>query len=55
MNTENVKLSEDMKNKINALLGFVSQITSQLDGDFEIEDGITIPEGYDLFVENCLF
>ena len=43
MNTENIKLTEDMKNKINALLGFVSSITSQLDGDFVIEDNITIP------------
>lgn len=48
---ENIKLNKDMKNKINSLIGFVASITSQLDGDFEIEDGVTIAEGWEIFVD----
>lgn len=48
---KNIKLNENMKNKINSLVGFVASITSQLDSDFEIEDGVTITEGWEMFVD----
>ena len=41
-------------NKINSLIGFVSSITANLDDDFTIEDGLTISEGWDAFVEPVL-
>ena len=51
---ENIKLNEEIKNKINSLIGFVSSITANLDDDFTIEDGLTISEGWDAFVEPVL-
>lgn len=48
---ENIKLNEDMKNKINALIGFVASIMENVDCDIEIEDGITIAEGWEIFVD----
>lgn len=51
---ENIKLNEEIKNKINSLIGFVSSITANLDDDFAIEDGITISEGWDVFVQPVL-
>ena len=51
---ENIKLNEEMKNKINSLVGFVSSMTANLDDDFTIEDGLTISEGWDAFVEPVL-
>lgn len=51
---ENNKFNKEMKNKINFLIGFVSSITENLDNDFTIEDGLTISEGWDAFVQPVL-
>lgn len=51
---ENIKFNEELKNKINSLIGFVSSITANLDDDFTIEDGLTISEGWDTFVQPVL-
>lgn len=51
---ENIKLNNEMKNKINSLIGFVSSITANLDDDFTIDDDLTISEGWDIFVQPVL-
>lgn len=51
---ENIKLNEELRNKINSLIGFVSSITANLDDDFTIDDGLTISEGWETFVQPVL-
>lgn len=51
---KNIKLNEDMRNKINSLIGFVDSIMENIDCDIEIEDGFTIAEGWERFVEPVL-
>lgn len=51
---ENIKLDKEMKNKIDALIGFVSSIMENVDCDIEIEDGFTIADGWKTFVEPVL-
>ena len=46
--------NEELKNKINGLIGFVSSIMENIDCDIEIEDGLTISDGWNVFVEPIL-
>lgn len=51
---ENIEFNEDMKNKINSLIEFVSSIMNEVDCDIEIDEGCTISDGWDKFVEPVL-
>ena len=51
---KNIKLDEDMKNKINSLIGFVDSIMENVDCDIEIDDDFTIADGWKSFVEPVL-
>lgn len=51
---ENIEFNEDMKNKINSLIEFVSSIMNEVDCDIEIEEGCTISDGWNMFVEPVL-
>lgn len=51
---KNIELNEDMRNKINSLVGFVDSIMENVDCDITLDNGLTIGECWERFVEPVL-